>query len=348
MTRRTGGGRNMIRIDGSEGEGGGQVLRTALALSLATGTSFQIENIRGRRPKPGLLRQHLTAVQAATAIGCARVQGDALRSAALTFVPASVEPGDYAFAVGTAGSATLVLQTILPPLLVASGPTTLTIEGGTHNPAAPPFDFIDDVFLPVVERLGPRVNRVLARHGFYPAGGGRIAVRIEPAGKLGVLEMIERGEITGRKVRVLLANLPQHIAERELGIARDLLNWSESQGGVERVDATGPGNAVLVDIESEHARELCTAFGESGVPAEAVAHKAVQQVRRYLAAGVPVGCHLADQLLPLLALGQGGVFRTVALTQHSRTNAEVVRMFTGVSIDVTAEGRDVVRVEVKR
>src|SRR5688572_20434806 len=136
----------MIRIDGSEGEGGGQVLRTALALSLATGTGFQIENIRAKRRKPGLLRQHLTAVRAATAIGGARVTGDVIGSLALTFTPGPTEPGDYTFSVGTAGSASLVLQTVLPPLLIAGGPTTLTIEGGTHNPAAPTFDFLDRVF----------------------------------------------------------------------------------------------------------------------------------------------------------------------------------------------------------
>jgi RNA 3'-terminal phosphate cyclase (ATP) len=338
----------MIRIDGSEGEGGGQVLRRALALSLATGTPFQIDRIRGRRQRPGLLRQHLTAVQAATAIGGARVEGDALGSAALTFVPAQVQPGEYAFAVGTAGSAILVLQTILPPLLLASGSTTLAIEGGTHNPAAPPFDFIDRVFLPVVERLGPRVSRVLERHGFYPAGGGRLVVRIQPAPQMGFLAMLERGEITGRTLRVLIANLPRHIAEREVSMVSRLLNWNQAQAGIERVEAAGPGNAVLVEIVSEHASELCSAFGETGVLAEAVADGAVRQARRYLAAGVPVGCHLADQLLPLLALGQGGAFRTVALTQHAKTNADVVRMFTGASIDVTPEGRDVVRVDVTR
>ena len=345
--RRTGGGL-MIRIDGSEGEGGGQVLRTALALSLATATPFRIENIRANRKKPGLLRQHLTAVNAATAVGDARVEGDALGSSALTFTPGAVAPGEYAFAVGTAGSTTLVLQTILPPLLLAGGPSTVTIEGGTHNPAAPPFEFLDRVFLPVVERMGGVVGRTLERRGFYPAGGGRIVARIESVGTLGACTILERGEITGRSLRVLLANLPQHIAEREIAVALTLLNWSESSASIERVEALGQGNAVLIEIDSVHTRELCTAFGEAGVLAEAVADKAAQQVRRYLAAGVPVGCHLADQLLPVMALGGGGSFRTLALTQHAKTNADIVRMFTGATIEVSPEGRDLVRVEVKR
>jgi RNA 3'-terminal phosphate cyclase (ATP) len=338
----------MIRIDGLNGEGGGQVLRTALALSLATGTPFQIENIRGKRARPGLLRQHLTGVQAAKAIGAAQVEGDTLGSLSLTFTPSTLRAGDFSFAVGTAGSAMLVLQTVLPPLLLAANPTTLTIEGGTHNPAAPPFDFVSHVFVPLVERLGARVSLLLERHGFYPAGGGRIVARVEPTRSLAPLDLLERGEIVGRRVRVLLANLPRHIGEREKSVVLRGLNWDEASAVIESAAAAGPGNAVLIDIESEHAREIVTSFGEPGVAAEAVADKATQQARRYLAAGVPVGCHLADQLLPLLALGPGGTFRTVALTQHTRTNAEIVQMFTDAKIEVAPEGRDVVCVEVKK
>lgn len=324
------------------------MLRTALALSLATATPFRIENIRGRRKKPGLLRQHLTAVQAAAAIGSARVEGDSLGSTSLTFAPSGVRAGEYHFAVGTAGSAMLVLQTVLPPLLLGDDATTLTLEGGTHNPAAPPYDFIDRVFLPIVEELGPRVSRRIERHGFYPAGGGRVVVTIEPVTQLARLERVARGEIVERRVRVLLANLPAHIGERERKVALDLLNWPAGSASIEPVEATGPGNAVLLEIVSEQASEICTAFGETGVAAEAVANRASQQARRYLTAQVPVGCHLADQLLPILALGEGGIFRTVAFSQHARTNAEIVSTFTGAAIDVTDEARDVVRVEVKR
>lgn len=337
----------MISIDGSEGEGGGQVLRTALALSLATATPFQIVNIRAKRKKPGLLRQHLTSVQAATAVGQARVEGAHLGSSALRFVPGAVRGGDYTFIVGTAGSAMLVLQTVLPPLLLADRPSTVAVEGGTHNPAAPPFEFIDRVFLPVVERLGPRITRRLERHGFYPAGGGRAALRIEPVRQFARWDALERGEITGRRVRVLIANLPPHIARREVAVALADLNWAPESAAVEEPAASGPGNVVMIEIESEHACEICTSVGETGVAAEAVAGRAVNDARRYLASRVPVGRHLADQLLAVLALGQGGSFRTQMLTQHALTNVDIVKLFTGVTIEITPEGRDLVRVDVR-
>jgi RNA 3'-terminal phosphate cyclase (ATP) len=323
------------------------VLRTSLALSLATGTPFRIERIRAARPKPGLLRQHLTAVQAAAAVGRAAVEGDTIGSPALTFTPQAVQPGDYAFSVGTAGSATLVLQTILPPLLLAPGRTTVTLEGGTHNPWAPPFDYLHRVFLPIVNRLGPRVEAALDRHGFYPAGGGRFVVTIDPAPRLARLELLDRGETVGRRVTGVVAHLPRHIAEREVATALDLLNWREDAGRVESVANTpGPGNVVFVELASEHVTEICTGFGETGKSAESVAEDAVREIRRYLAAGVPVGCYLADQLLPLLALGGGGSYRTLTPSRHTLTNAEVVRQFSAVRIDVTPESRDVVRVDV--
>jgi RNA 3'-terminal phosphate cyclase (ATP) len=337
----------VIIIDGSKGEGGGQVLRTALALSLATGTPCRIEQIRAGRPKPGLLRQHLTAVQAAAAVGRARLDGDAIGSRTLTFTPQAAQAGDYAFSVGTAGSATLVLQTILPPLLRAAGRTTVTLEGGTHNPWAPPFEYLQRVFLPIVNRLGPRVEATLERCGFYPAGGGRFVVTIDPAPQLAHLDLLDRGEIVGRRVVAIVAHLPRHIGEREVATALERLNWQEEAGRVDVIARTpGPGNVVFVEIESEHVTEVCTGFGEVGKSAEKVADDPVQEIRRYLAAGVPVGAHLADQLLPLLAAGSGGCFRTLTPSRHMLTNADVVQQFGAARIEVTPESRDVVRVDV--
>jgi RNA 3'-terminal phosphate cyclase (ATP) len=327
----------MLTIDGSQGEGGGQILRTSLALSLVTGTPFRIESIRARRAKPGLMQQHLTAVRAAAEVSRADVKGTAIGSRELTFKPGAIRTGDFFFAVGTAGSTTLVLQTVLPALLRAPGASSLVLEGGTHNPHAPPFDFLEKTFLPMINRMGPRVRAKLERPGFYPAGGGRFSVRIEPA-VLSPLDLRARGAVRHRLARAIVANLPRHIAERELHVVAELLGWSPDELQIEEVrEAHGPGNLLMLEIECDHITEVVTAFGQRGVPAESVARKAVAEVERYLAAGVPVGEHLADQLLLPLALASGGSFVTLAPSLHAETNSEVIKMFLPVNIVWTPE-----------
>ena len=173
--------KSILTIDGSYGEGGGQVLRSSLAMSLVTGRPFVIENIRAGRKKPGLMRQHLTAVNAAVEVSHAEAAGAAIDSARLEFRPGQVTAGKYKFSVGTAGSATLVLQTVLPALLLADGESHLTLEGGTHNPFAPPLDFLTKAYLPLVNRMGPKVTvDPFYRPGFYPAGGGKFTVHVQP------------------------------------------------------------------------------------------------------------------------------------------------------------------------
>jgi RNA 3'-terminal phosphate cyclase (ATP) len=329
------------------GEGGGQVLRTALALSLVTGAPFRIEKIRGGRKKPGLLRQHLTAVKAAAAVGRAEIDGAELGSLQLTFRPVTVAAGDYTFSVGTAGSTTLVLQTILTPLLTASGPSTIVLEGGTHNPMAPPFDFLALAFLPLLRRMGAHVEARLERPGFYPAGGGRFMVSIEPAPALASFALLARGDLRRTRARAIVANLPRHIAERELRVVQHRLGWDSSQLEVEVIDdGRGPGNVVTLEIESAHVTEVFTGFGERNVAAEAVAGQAVDDARHYLAANVPVGRHLADQLLVPMALARGGAFRTLAPTRHTTTNIDVIHQFTDVRIEQSRSAPDDVLIEV--
>jgi len=329
----------MLTIDGSQGEGGGQVLRTSLGLSLVTGAPFRMVNIRAGRPRPGLGRQHRTAVQAAADVGQADVTGAEIGSTQLTFVPRSVTPGDYTFSVGTAGSATLVLQTVLPALLTASGSSRLTLEGGTHNPFAPPFEFLARTFLPIVNRMGPQVTAVLERPGFYPAGGGRVVVDLEPCSSLRRIELTRRGAVHHRRARALVANLPRHIAERELRVVQRELGWDASSLTVEEVaGAAGPGNVVMIEIGSEHVTEVFTAFGRRKVRAETVAHQVARQAQRYLESDVPVGEHLADQLLIPLALAGGGAFCTLEPTPHTRTNIEVVQEFLACRVWVTPSG----------
>ena len=255
--------------------------------------------------------------------------------------------GEYRFAIGTAGSTTLVLETVLPALLTASGPSTLTLEGGTHNPLAPPFDFLQRAFLPLINRMGPHVEAVLERPGFYPAGGGRMVVRIEPAAILKPLHLPERGAILARQAIAAIAGLPGHIAERELAVVRDKLGWSEAELHIRRLSAEhGPGNVLTLEIASEHVTEVFTAFGEKGVSAETVAERAVKEARTYLAAGVPVGHHLADQLQIPLALAGDGSFTTLRPTLHSLTNIEVIRQFLDVRIALEQVSGEVWRLSV--
>lgn len=309
-----------------------------MALSLVTGQPFTITNIRAGRKKPGLMRQHLTAVNAATEVGQAKVTGASLHSARLTFEPGEPRPGEYHFAVGTAGSATLVLQTVLPALLCASGPSALRLEGGTHNPWAPPFDFLSRAFLPLVNRMGPTVNATLVRPGFYPAGGGEFHVTITPAANLAPIELLERGETKRVTATATVAHLPRNIAERELRVIAGKLGLTDADLVVEEVAGSrGPGNVVTIEIECEHLTEVFTGFGKRQVPAETVADKAIQQAQRYLSKGVPVGEYLTDQLLIPLALAGGGEFRTLRLSHHAQTNIEVIKAFLEVGFEIDRE-----------
>ncbi len=274
---------DQIHIDGSHGEGGGQIVRSSLALSLVTGRPLTIDNIRAGREKPGLMRQHLTAVNAAVEISGAQVSGAAVGSRALSFTPGPVRAGEYKFSVGTAGSATLVLHTMLAGLApMADGPTTLILEGGTHNPWAPPFDFLKQAYLPLINRMGPHVEVELERAGFYPAGGGRFRVHVQPSHSLVGFDLCERGEIVvSRQARVLLSNLPEHIARRELETIRQKLGWEEGTCTIEKVQSPGPGNAVVVSVASEHATEVFCGFGPAGrvKEPEQIAGDVVKQVR---------------------------------------------------------------------
>jgi len=337
----------MLTIDGSIGEGGGQILRTALSCSLLTGEPVHLINIRAGRQKPGLQAQHLAAVNAAAALARAGIDGAQLGSQELVFRPSVVIAGEYAFAVGTAGSATLVLQTVLPALMIASGPSSLVLEGGTHNPLAPPFEFLAKSFLPLLHRLGPNVRAKLDRHGFYPAGGGKMRVTIEPVAKLTRLDLPERGAVLRCRATAVVANLPRHVAERELKVLKRELDLDASDLRIEEVKSHGPGNAAFVEVESVNIIEVFVGFGEQGVRAEVVAGRLAKEVRRYLEVDVPVGEHLADQLLLPLALAGGGSFVTLPLSSHALTNIEVLKQFWPVEVTVQPVAEEAVCVEVR-
>lgn len=320
----------MIIIDGSEGEGGGQIVRNACALSLITGEPFRITNVRGRREKPGLMRQHVTAIEAACAIGGAECEELTVGSSEVTFRPARVTPGEYHFAVGTAGSTGLVLQTVLMPLILADEPSRLVLEGGTHNMLAPPFDFIARSFLPIVNRMGPTVEARLVRYGFYPRGGGRIEVDITPA-PLQPIDCLDRGAPLDRSATALFGALPCAIAERMVKAARKKLpDWREDAFAVRELPVDqGPGIVLLLEAAFEHVTEVVSGFGKLGVTAESIANTAAGRMAGYLASGAFAGPYLQDQLLLPFALAGGGSFTTVKPSQHSLTAAAVIQRFTG-------------------
>jgi len=327
----------LITVDGADGEGGGQILRTSLALSLVTGRPFRIVNIRAGRKKPGVLRQHLTALQAAMQIGDAVADGAEIGSTELVFRPEGIRAGEYRFAVGTAGSTTLVLQTVLPALLRAAEPSRLTLEGGTHNPFAPPFDFLARTFLPQLARFGPTVGAELLRPGFYPAGGGKLEITITPSPTLQAIDLSDRGADGARRVVAHLAGLPATIAERAFEQFEKRMGWPRPWCEIVSHPAIcGPGFVLVAEVASEALVESFTGFGERGVRAEQVADAVIDQVRHYLAHTAPVGEFLTDQLLLPLALAGSGRFRTVGLSRHAQTNIAVIEQFLPIQFDVSA------------
>ncbi|MEO0812265.1 MAG: RNA 3'-terminal phosphate cyclase [Myxococcota bacterium] len=335
---------SVVELDGALGEGGGQILRSSLSLSAITGKPFVIRNIRARRSRPGLMRQHLTAVRAAAQLCSAKVRGDELGSQELEFNPVKLESGSYHAAVGTAGSACLVLQTVLPALFHADGQSTVVLEGGTHNPHAPPFDFLEQTLFPVLTQMGANFAWSLAEPGFYPAGGGRIELTISPC-RLKPIALLERGSAVKLSARILLVNLPEVIAQRELEELERQLSIDPDRIEVDRREGgPGPGNAVMLYLDSERHRETCTGFGERSVPVQKVIGGLAKEARRYLSAEAPVGVHLADQLVVPFALAGAGDFATVGISAHTSTNIEITQRFLDVPIRVDKEKRGSTRV----
>lgn len=335
----------MIEIDGSAGEGGGQILRSSLALSMCTGQPFTLTKIRAGRAKPGLMRQHLTCVNAAVEVSGAAVQGAELNSQSLTFTPGPVRAGDYSFNVGTAGSCTLVLQTVWPALLMADAPSRLKLSGGTHNPMAPPFHFLERSYAPLVRKLGAQVELTLRRLGFYPAGGGDIEAAIWPAkDQLQPLDICERGVKVEGFAECFAPALPRSVARRELDHLGAAFGWSEEQlREAPCRQNEGPGNALLATLAYENVCEVFTTFGEKGVSSEHVARELVREVRAYQVSDAALGPHLADQwALPLaLAVWQRGreaSYTCTELTPHAKSNFEVIERFLPVRFSTSGSG----------
>lgn len=319
----------MITIDGSKGEGGGQMIRSSLSLAALTGESVRLQNIRAGRARPGLMRQHLTAANAVAEICGGHLSGAEIGASEISLQPGSIRAGNYSFSIGSAGSANLVLQTVLPLLLHADGPSTVKVSGGTHNSASPPFDFLEECFLPALRRMGHDVSAKINAYGFYPAGGGEIEVSVTPQTELSELVLTERGQEQWRSVEAVIANLFGDIAKRELATAGDALGIDEDDRRITTRASNGPGNVVFARVEYENLRAVFAQFGEKGTSAEQVAKRLAKSVKTFAASQAAVTHHLADQLLLPMALAKGGQFTTLRPSLHATSNADIISKFTG-------------------
>jgi RNA 3'-terminal phosphate cyclase (ATP) len=327
----------MIQIDGSYGEGGGQVLRTSLSLAAITGQPIRIEHIRAKRQKPGLAAQHLTAVRAAATICQAQVQGDALESMTLEFIPGgSSQAGKYTFDVtearqgGSAGTVNLILQTILLPLALATGDSQVTLRGGTHIAFSPPFTYIEQVYLPILTQLGLKAEAVLHAWGWYPRGGGEVALRVTGGNTLSGLTLLERGALRQVRGLAIVTELPSHIPQRMAMRAENLLDQADLKAQVRplRERGIGPGAGVFLTADYENSRAGFGALGRLGLPAEKVAEMACEELLDFHATGAPVDVHLADQLLlPLALASEASQYRVAEISLHLTTNAWVIEKF---------------------
>ena len=263
----------MIEIDGARGEGGGQVLRTSLTLAAVLGQPLRVTRIRANRSRPGLMRQHLTAVQAMATVCDGEVGGAALGSDTIEFRPGKLEAGNHHFAVGTAGSANLVLQTVIPALLTVAGESRITVEGGTHNFGAPAFEFLSESYAALLAMAGHDVSIELEAYGFYPAGGGRITATLRPAPRPAAVTLLERGEALEHELEAIISNLSGGIARRELAVAAGLLELPESACHVRTRPSRGPGNVLLGRLRYQHVSSVFAQFGRPNLSAESVANR---------------------------------------------------------------------------
>ena len=342
---------NFLVIDGSQGEGGGQVLRTALTLSILTQTPIEVINIRAKRNKPGLLRQHLTSVKAAQSISEAKTEGVELGATRIRFSPKKVKPGDYHFSIGTSGSTVLVAQTIFPVLALAQEPSTITFEGGTHNGMSPSLCFFKESYLPALQQMGVNTHVDITSLGFYPAGGGHWRLTIHPTDKLIPIDVLTAGSEFEKEpqrcsFKALMSNLPDFIGQKEVAMGRKVLGWETALGEVEQHHTIGPGNSFQAKIKGNGITSLFEQTGEVGVSSERVAKRCTGRVKKFLKAGAAVEEHLADQLLIPMALAGGGEFTTTEPSLHTKTNIDVIQNFLDINIQVYPEADGLWRIKV--
>jgi RNA 3'-terminal phosphate cyclase (ATP) len=334
----------MVHIDGSHGEGGGQILRTSLALAALRQRPVEVRNIRAGRSKPGMAPQHLAGVEAFASITDGGLEGAEPRSGRVVLRPGAVAGGEYTFDIAartpSAGATTLLFQALLPALARGERPSRLTLRGGTHVSWSPAFDYLKHVFLPAVGTIGVRANLELRKAGWYPRGGGEIRAAIEPCGSWAPLRWTERGSIVELHCISGYANLPGHVGKRQASAGRQALEAAGFAAAAEVVSLPGPGTGTIFFIaaEFEAGRAGFSCLGKRGKPAEKVAREACAAFLAFMDTPACVDAHLADQLVPYLALADGPSRVAVeALTEHLRTNAWAVQQFCDVRIGIEGE-----------
>lgn len=334
----------MREIDGSHGEGGGQLLRTAVALAAITGGAIRIYNIRARRANPGLAPQHLTAVRAVAALCGAEAEGLQVKSQEIVFRPGKLRGGEFRFDVGTAGSITLVLQALLPAAVACGEGFRIRIAGGTDVRAAPPLDYFRFVFLPILSRMGVQAGIAVLRRGYYPRGGGEIEITIQPTPRLRPLILDSPGSLREIRGAAHVANLPEHIVQRMAQAAREALSGLTEprieQLVLGRNEAIGAGGAIVLTAHTAHTLLGASATAERGVPAERLGFEAGSALREEIASGATLDIHTADQILVYLALAGGNSrFLARSLSSHAATTIWLLEQFLPARFDVSPFGK---------
>ena len=336
----------MIEINGENG--GGQILRSALSLSMITGQGFRMKNIRGKRSKPGLMRQHLTCVKAAAEISSAELNkgnGAEMHDEELQFLPGKVNAGEYVFRIGSAGSTTLLFQTLLPALMFAGDVSSIEIHGGTHNPMAPTADFIKQAFLPQIKKMGAEVSFECLKYGFAPSGSGCIKAKINPVKRLKRISLLERGEVISRKAQCILSNVSKSVGERELSAIQSALAWGDEELELKvENDVDGAGNVLSLEEVYDNVVIHASCCGMKAKSAERVARDAMKHYLTFVNSSAAVDGKLADQLLLPMALSGLGGFSTIAMTNHIRTNVDLIKKFCDVEFDFKDDQRGLLKV----
>jgi RNA 3'-terminal phosphate cyclase (ATP) len=330
----------MLEIDGSSGEGGGQVLRTSLSLSCLLNKPFRIFNIRIKRKKPGLMPQHLMGIRALKLISDARVEGDSVGSTELLFEPHEVKAGEYFFDIGTAGSTSLLFQAILPPLILLKNKSTLSLKGGTHVPLSPPFHYISEVFIPMLKKIGINARSTIESYGFYPKGGGKVKIEVMPSAEIKGMNFLKRGKIKKLKGLSGVGNLPISIAERQREAALRVIASEGLEAEIDTLSVPTPGQGtfIFLEVETDNCLAGFSSLGERGKRAEVVGNEVAQKFLNYYSTEACLDHNMADQIVLYLAIAQEeSSFTTSEISNHLLTNLWVIEKFLNARYVVEGE-----------